>query len=725
MKKTSSAVRRQRNFLAVRLRHGILRHGIFALALITIVAQQSFAATKNVFAAGKSSAPNVVLIFADDLGYGDVGCYGATKVKTPNIDRLAAEGRRFTDAHSASAVCTPSRYGLLTGEYPHRKNLWGPCSHTAPLLIDTQKLTLARMFKNKGYATSAFGKWHLGFGAGDIDWNKPLKPGPLELGFDYYFGVPKVNSGFPYVYVENHGIVGWEADDPLVFGKKPFSSTPRFPHAAGSKNPNQFGGAKKAHAMYHDEKIATTLTEKAVGWIDANVASGDGKPFFLYLPTTNIHHPCTPAPRFKGSSQCGLYGDFIHELDWVVGDIMACLNRNKLDDNTIVIFTSDNGGMFNTPGQIAFKQQHKINGPLLGFKFGVWEGGHRVPFIVRWPGKVKPGTVSGQLLSQIDMLATLAAVTGQELSKAERADSLNMLPAFFDEPEKPIREHLILAPNQPSHLSIRKGDWMLIPAQGSGGFRGRKPGSHTFAGQPAVTYVGNKNSDIENGRIKKTAPPGQLYNLSQDPHQTLNLYREHPKVVKELQALLEGYRVKGQPNRRTAKANRGAFKPLGNLRFTFESGKLEGWSIVEGEAGSPVCGRNSLPRHKDRPFNQQGKFHLSTVQTATGFTDKQQVVFQSPAFVIHGSRASFLASGGKAADSLYVGLFDAGSNELLLRAGGDNGPQMKRTTWDVSKLKGKNVYLRVVDQSTGRWGHLTFDDFSVEGALQQSAVKSP
>jgi arylsulfatase A-like enzyme len=478
--------------------------------------------------------PNVVLVFADDLGYGDLGCYGATKVQTPHIDRLASEGRRFTDAHSASAVCTPSRYALLTGQYPYRKNLWGPCSHTAALMINTNKLTLGKLFKQKGYATSCIGKWHLGFGKGKCDWNKPLRPGPLELGFDYYFGVPKVNSGFPFVYVENHTIVGWDPKDPLVYNKKPYSPTPTFPHEAGRKTPNRFGGAKEAHRIYDDERTATLLTEKAVKWIEENKE----KPFFLYLPTTNIHHPCTPAPRFKGSSQCGLYGDFIHELDWMVGEVLACLDRNKLVDNTLVIFTSDNGGMFNIPGQKGFGDGHKLNGELLGFKFGAWEGGHRVPFVVRWPGKVKPGTTSKQLISHIDMLATFAAVTGQQLDPVQRADSVNVLPALVGEPEKALRDHLVLAPAQKTHLSLRKGKWMYLPARNSGGFKGTKPGDHGFAGAAAASFVGSVNSDFEQGRIKKNAPPAQLYDLEADPRQTTNLYRQHPEVVTEMKALL-------------------------------------------------------------------------------------------------------------------------------------------------------------------------------------------
>ena len=664
--------------------------------------------------------PNVVLVFADDLGYGDLGCYGATKVKTPNIDRLATEGRRFTDAHSASAVCTPSRYALLTGEYPFRKGIWGPCSHRQPLLIDTNKLTLARMFKNAGYATSCFGKWHLGFGTGPTDWAKPLKPGPLEVGFDYYFGVPKVNSGFPYVYVENHHVFGGDPKDPLVYDQKPYSPTPTFPAAAGRKSPNRFGGAKKAHELYHDERVGTDLAERTTKWIDAQAS----KPFFLYLATTHIHHPTTPAPRFKGTSQAGLYGDYIHELDWMVGELLACLERNQIADDTIFIFTSDNGGMFNTAGQIAFKHGHKINGDLLGFKFGAWEGGHRVPFLVRWPGKVKAGTTSDQLISNIDLLATFAAMTGQKLTKQERADSVNLLPAITGDPQETIRQNLILAPNKRSHLSVRKGKWMYIPNRGNGGFTGKKPGDHTFAGPSAASFVGSKNSDFENGKFKPDAPLGQLYDLEFDPNQTKNLYREYPEVVAELGAFLQQQTVKlpAKPkragNRKSVESKYDNVKPLGNLRFTFESGKLDTWKIAEGKVGRAISDHVSLPRHPGRPFNREGKYHLTTVETADGFADQQQVVIQSPAFVIHGDRASFLASGGFKPGLLYVGLIDAKTKKVLRSAGGPGGPQMQRNTWDVSKLKGRTVYLQVVDRSPSGWGHLTFDDFSVEGELK-------
>ncbi|MDB4507123.1 sulfatase-like hydrolase/transferase, partial [Akkermansiaceae bacterium] len=497
--------------------------------------------------------PNVIFIFADDLGYGDLGCYGATKVQTPNIDKLAAEGRRFTDAHSASAVCTPSRYGLLTGQYPFRANggagIWGPCSHTQSLLIDTNKLTLGQLFKNKGYATAAVGKWHLGFGEGKTDWNKPLRPGPQDLGFDYFFGVPKVNSGFPYVYVENDRVVGYDPKDPITF-KPPFSTTTTYPEEAGKKTVNKVGGAKKAHAIYDDEKTGTLLTEKAVAWIEKNKE----EPFFLYFPTTNIHHPFTPAPQFKGTSQAGLYGDFIHEFDWMVGELMKCLDKNALTENTLFIVTSDNGGMFNRGGQDAFKDGHQINADLLGFKFGVWEGGHRVPFLAKWPGKIEANTVSDQLISSVDMLATFASLTGQTVEEKQLADSIDVLPALIGNPLVSLRETLVLCPNKKTHLSLRKDKWLYIPAQGSGGFRG-KPGSHGAGGPASVAHVGNKNSDIENGKIKKDAPPAQLYDLKADVNQTKNLYHEHPEVVKEMAAELKQIRPQSAagPKRKRAK----------------------------------------------------------------------------------------------------------------------------------------------------------------------------
>jgi arylsulfatase A len=483
--------------------------------------------------------PNIVLIFADDLGYGDLGCYGATKVKTPNIDRLATEGRRFTDAHSASAVCTPSRYGLLTGQYPFRaaggKGLWGPAPPSSPLLIDTEMLTVADVFKSKGYDTAVFGKWHLGFGKGRNEWKEPLRPGPQDLGFDYYFGMPVVNSAPPYVYVENDRIVGSDPADPLEPAKKSGKApTPLTPLDKGASNrvKNEFSGAVAAHKLFNDYEVGTKLTEKTTEWIK----SRKGKPFFAFFSTTNVHHPFTPAKRFQGTSQAGIYGDFVHELDWIVGEVRKSLEVAGVADNTLIVFTSDNGGMFNSGGTQAAEFGHKINGDLLGSKFGVWEGGHRVPFIAWWPGKVPAGTVSNQLLSSVDLMATAAAIVGRELSEEERRDSINMLPVLTGNPEKALRTELVACPNSSAHLSLRKGKWMYIPAQSDGGFGGSQGGAG------ATKWVGTPNSDIEDGKIKPDAPPAQLYDLEADRNQTTNLHNRFPEVVSEMKAALESYR---------------------------------------------------------------------------------------------------------------------------------------------------------------------------------------
>ncbi len=477
------------------------------------------------------NTPNIVFIFTDDLGYGDLSCYGATKVKTPNIDRIAAQGRMFTDAHSASAVCTPSRYALLTGEYPCRKaDLWGPVMLKNPLVVDTKRLTLGQMMKNAGYATACIGKWHLGFGDTEpTDWNTPLKPGPLELGFDYFFGIPVVSSHPPFVYVENHNVVGYDPDDPFVYGET--AETQTFQEKMGL---DWIGGAKKSHELYDDRMLGTTIANRAVEWLREQ----KDNPFFLYLPTPHIHHPFTPAERFVGTSECGRYGDAIHELDWMVGEVMNTLEEMRVADNTLLIFTSDNGGMLNQGGQDAWRAGHHMNGDLFGFKFDAWEGGHRIPFIARWPGKIEPGTRSDELISIIDMLASFASVTGQDLPEGAGPDSIDVQEALCGEPQAPLRENLVLAPFSSTHLGIRSGDWMYIPAQGGGGFAAEKLGEHAFGGPAATMFTGRPNSDIENGKLKEHAPPAQLYNLKNDPYQTTNLHDRLPEKVEELQMLL-------------------------------------------------------------------------------------------------------------------------------------------------------------------------------------------
>lgn len=477
--------------------------------------------------------PNVIVIHVDDLGYGDTGVYGATKVRTPNIDRLAKEGRRFTDGHSASAVCSPSRYALITGEYPARIDFWSPIFVRDTLMVNPSQTTVADVMKDAGYATGIVGKWHLGFQKDyPVDWNKELKPGPLELGFDYYFGVPVLNSHPPFVYVENHSVVGLDPDDPFVYGEE--ANTREWDEKFGL---DAIGGAEAAHALYKDREVGTTLAHKAVEWIDIH----KDDPFFLYFAPPQIHHPFTPDPRFIATSDAGRYGDWIHELDWMVGEVLDALDEQGLTDNTLVIFTSDNGGMFNRGGQEAWEAGHRLNGDLLGMKFSAWEGGHRVPFIARWPGEITPGTVSDELLSNVDILATLAALVDRPLENGEGPDSYNMLPALTGSTDldQPIRDHLVISPAQQTHLSIRKGEWMYIPAQNSGGFTGTKPGDHGFAGAAALAFTGQQNSDVEEGKIKEDAPPVQLYNLETDPTQKKNIYTQHPDVAEELQMLLE------------------------------------------------------------------------------------------------------------------------------------------------------------------------------------------
>jgi arylsulfatase A-like enzyme len=476
----------------------------------------------------QNQTPNIILILADDLGYGDLGCYGATKVKTPNIDRLANEGRRFLDAHSASSVCTPSRYALLTGEYPFRRNLWQPVMNPSPLVVDVSKPTLPSVLKTRGYATACFGKWHLGFGEKpNPDWNSDLKPGPLECGFDHYFGIPVVNSHPPFVWVQDHRVVGLDLDDPIQYGGK--EETRLYPEKM--HHPPMSGG-RAAHALYNEEEHGTTLTDKAVKWMQKHADT----PFFLYFATPHIHHPFTPGGKFKGSSACGVYGDFIQEFDWMVGELLRTLEELHLSDRTLVILSSDNGGMLNQGGQQAWSAGHRLNGNLLGFKFDAWEGGHRVPFIARWPGKIEPGGVSDQLICQTDLLTTLAALAGSE---TKGPDSINILPVLLGNPEKPIRDHLILAPNQKSHLALRNGPWIYIGAQGGGGFTGSAPGSHSLGGGGALRFTGETNSDYAEGRLRPNAPEAQLYNLAEDPTQSVNVIRENPEVARRMAAQLD------------------------------------------------------------------------------------------------------------------------------------------------------------------------------------------
>jgi arylsulfatase A-like enzyme len=472
-----------------------------------------------------AKAPNIVVILADDIGYGDLGCYGATKLKTPNLDKLAAAGMRFTDAHAPSAVCTPTRYAIMTGQYAWRHPPGSRIlSGVAPLSIPKDRVTLPQILQQAGYTTGAVGKWHLGLGEGETDYNVEIKPGPRDVGFDYSFIIPATGDRVPCVYVENHKVVGYDPKDPIkVSYGKPVGDEP-----TGAKNPELlkmkpsqghdntiingisrigFMSGGKA-ARWKDEDMADDLTKRAVAFIEKN----KDKPFFLYFATHDPHVPRVPHPRFKGKSECGTRGDVIQQMDWCAGEVLATLDKLKLTDNTLVIFTSDNGGVMDDgyqDGSGDDKSGHKCNGALRGFKGRLYEGGTRVPFIARWPEHVPAGKTSNELISHVDLLATLAALAGKDVPKDAGPDSFNQMPSLLNvKPEKAVRDHLVIHSGG-GQLAIRKGPWKLIPATGP---MARGP---------------------------------ELYNLADDLGETTELAAKMPDKVKELQELLKQVREKG------------------------------------------------------------------------------------------------------------------------------------------------------------------------------------
>jgi arylsulfatase A-like enzyme len=488
-------------------------------------------------AAGEPAKPNIIYILSDDLGYGDLGCYGATKVKTPNLDRLASQGCRFTDAHATASVCTPTRYALLTGCYAWRQVGTGIAAGDQPLLIKPGTTTVPSMLRAAGYKTGLVGKWHLGLGTPPrTDFNAEITPGPLELGFDYAFFIPATGDRVPCVFVENHRVVGYDPADPIrvSYGKKIGTEPTGADPAAKLKIQGDRGHSDSvvngisrigfmtggSVARWVDEDIADTLTRQAVKFIESNRSA----PFFLYLATHDIHEPMVPHPRFRGTSGCGWRGDVIHQLDWCVGEVLTTLERLKLSDNTLVIFTSDNGGAIKNTYDDGTNNLHGLqppNGQLRNFKGSLYEGGHRVPFLARWPGHIKAGTTSGDLIAHVDTLATLAALTGQQLAPAAGPDSFNVLPAWLGEkPPQPTRDHLVLQNNGSAPLALRVAEWVLIEQGG-----GRKAANGKLANKP------------ETG--------GELYDLTADPAQQNNLAAKDPARVKVMAERLQSIRQQG------------------------------------------------------------------------------------------------------------------------------------------------------------------------------------
>jgi arylsulfatase A-like enzyme len=459
----------------------------------------------------KQDKPDIIVILSDDLGYGDPVCYGGTKLKTPNIDRLAANGIRFTSGYAPAGTCSPSRYFLLTGQYAWRKNV-SILPGTAPMSISKEALTLPGMMKKCGYTTGIAGKWHLGLGDGNLDYNNEIKPSPNDIGFDYSFIYPATNDRVPCVYIENGKVVGLDEKDPIQISyDKPIGNWP-----TGSEHPELLtlkynhghdqtvvNGVSRigymtggTSALWKDEEMTEVLTGKAVNFIKQNAQ----KPFFLYFATHSIHEPRIPGSRFKGSSDCGIYGDLIQELDWSVGEIIKTLRELNLEKNTLIVFLSDNGSAVQVEsgykdGALANLNGHRSEGDLKGMKNSLYEGGTRTPFILSWPAGIKPA-VSDAPVSFTDLFASFAKLLHYNLREGDAPDSRNALPVLLGKAKK-TKHNEVLVQDNSGKLAIRIGYWKFIPKESYG--------------------------------------KDELYNLNNDISEKLNIAESNPQIVKNLQ----------------------------------------------------------------------------------------------------------------------------------------------------------------------------------------------
>lgn len=506
-----------------------------------------------------ADSPNILIIYADDLGYGDVSSYNSeSKVQTPNIDQLARDGIRFTDAHSPSTVCTPSRYSVMTGRMAFRLNYPGVFTGVqGPCLIEADRLTLPQMLQESGYVTGLIGKWHIGMtfldGSGQrvseenyqpdiaipglsdgertgsssylrsiamvqsVDYTKRIPDGPIDRGFDVFFGTACCpTTDWLYAYIDGDRV---PVPPTQIFDKSPL---PVHPY---SKD-NRIGLIAPGFDM---ETVDLVFLEKSKAFLETHARDNPDRPFFLFHSTQAVHLPSFPADEFKGKTQAGPHGDFIFELDYIVGELMDTLDRLDLADDTLVIFSSDNGP--EVPSVIAMRGDFDHDGarPWRGMKRDQWEGGHRVPFIARWPGKIPAGAISDQTICQTDLMATCAAITEYTLPENAAEDSFDILPALLDRDRgDPIRPYTLHQTNRLG-LAIRKGPWKYLDHQGSAGNRYEQERLQSF-------------------RLEDAAPdaPGQLYNLDTDPGERNNLYYKNPEVVKELRALLLESKASGR-----------------------------------------------------------------------------------------------------------------------------------------------------------------------------------
>jgi arylsulfatase A len=466
-----------------------------------------------------TNIPNIIWIMADDMGYGDVGAFNPdSKIPTPNMDRLAAEGMCFSDAHSSSSVCTPSRYSVLTGRYCWRTRLKRGVNGGFSLpLIDPARTTVASLLKDRGYATAAVGKWHVGLewqtleghekdfdpenweDEGYVDYTKPVIGGPLALGFDYFFGIAGSLDMPPYCFIENDRTVGVPTVE-----KSPY-------------NPQQRKGPMTPG--WRDEDCDSTFAEKAVGFIESHVQANPDQPFFLYLTPAAPHRPCMPPDFARGKSQAGPRGDMVWLVDWIVGQVMDAVERLGKTENTLIVVTSDNGARpYDVDGLM---HGHKSCGELRGYKGDIWEGGHREPFLVRWPQIIEPGTTCDETICLSDLLATCASIVGESLPNQVAEDSFDLLPLLKTQEDArgAIVHHAL-----DGMFSVRQGRWKLILGLGSGGFSSPQRGYSAFP----------------------DAPRGQLYDMIDDWREQHNLWNEHPDIVEKLTTLLENYRRSGR-----------------------------------------------------------------------------------------------------------------------------------------------------------------------------------
>lgn len=488
--------------------------------------------------------PNIVVIVADDLGYGDLGCYGAARIKTPNVDRLAAGGVRFTAGYAPSSTCTPTRYSLLTGEYAWRQTekKTAILDGDAPLCIEPGRPTLPRALQFAGYHTGAIGKWHLGLGDGQVpvNFNGQIRPGPLEIGFDYCHIIPATVDRVPSVWVENDHVVGLNPADPIAVSyQKDFGVEPN-----GIDHPELLKvGADRQHsgtiingisrigymkggksARFKDDDLPATVAKKSVAFLEANQA----RPFFLYVGLFEPHVPRVAAPPFTGSSEVGVRGDVIQQMDWITGEILQALDRLRLAENTLVIFTSDNGpvlfdGYHDRSAEDT--KDHRPAGGLRGWKYLIYEGGCRVPLIARWPARLKP-RVTDQMFGLVDLYATLATLTGSKFSPETAPDSIDLSAVLLGETTKNLRDHTVLH-GISNTLSLRAGDWKYVPATANGPASG--VGSGANPGDPRFA--------------ESRIPKPQLYNLRDDPAETKNVIEAFPNKAAELQQQLASIRA--------------------------------------------------------------------------------------------------------------------------------------------------------------------------------------